>query len=108
VIIAGDLFDDARPLGTCASQDSLREEHRGGRYFDSVIPQRLEWFAPAVPFLPIVAPGNHETAVAKRHDTNLISRFVEGLSDTVRQSWRVAIGGFARWLSQINITTPII
>ena len=81
VLIAGDLFDvmqgrwDPR-----ASQESLREEHRGGRYFDSVISTALDWFKPYAGILAVVAPGNHETSIAKRHDTNLISRFVEGLS----------------------------
>jgi hypothetical protein len=80
VIIGGDLFDvmqgrwDPR-----ASQESLRPEHRGGRYFDSVISTAVEWFKPYKDILAVVAPGNHETSVAKRHDTNLISRFLEGI-----------------------------
>lgn len=101
VLIAGDLFDvmqgrwDPR-----SSQESLREEHRGGRYFDSVISTALEWFKPYKSILAIVAPGNHETSVAKRHDTNLISRFVEGLTQMGGTALEAGYWGFVQ--IQIN------
>lgn len=101
ILIAGDLFDvmqgrwDPR-----SSQESLREEHRGGRYFDSVISTALEWFKPYKSILAIVAPGNHETSVAKRHDTNLISRFVEGLTQMGGTALEAGYWGFVQ--IQIN------
>lgn len=97
ILIGGDLFDvmqgrwDPR-----ASQDSLREEHRGGRYFDSVISTALDWFKPYAGILAIVAPGNHETSIAKRHDTNLISRFVEGLTRMGATTLEAGYWGFVQ------------
>lgn len=80
VIIGGDLFDVMQGrYDPRASQESLRPEHRGGRYFDSVVSTAVEWFAPYKDILAVVAPGNHETSISKRHDTNLISRFLEGI-----------------------------
>jgi hypothetical protein len=74
-----------------ASQDALRPEHRGGNYLDLVVETALEWFHPYRDVLAFVSPGNHEAAIRKRHETDLISRFVGGM----RQAGsRVIQGGY--------------
>ena len=62
-----------------SSQDALRPEHRGGEYLDKVVDTAIEWFMPYRDVIAFVSPGNHEASIRKRHETDLISRFVGGL-----------------------------
>jgi hypothetical protein len=74
-----------------ASQDALRPEHRGGNYLDLIVNTALEWFHPYRDILAFVSPGNHEAAIRKRHETDIISRFVGGMR---KAGSRVIQGGY--------------
>lgn len=62
-----------------ASQEGLRDEHRGGNYLDRVIDTSVQWFEPFKHIMAFVSPGNHEVSIRRRHETDLISRFVGGM-----------------------------
>lgn len=80
VVMFGDIFDCMQgKWDPRASQDALREEHRGSNYLDRIVSTAIEWFKPYASVIALVSPGNHEQSIAKRHETSLISRFVEGL-----------------------------
>jgi hypothetical protein len=64
-----------------ASQEALRNEHRGGDYLDKLITTAVDWFRPYRDVIAFASPGNHEAAIKKRHETDLTSRFVGGLRD---------------------------
>jgi hypothetical protein len=59
-----------------ASQDTLRSEHRGGNYLDLLVDTAVEWFMPYKDILALVSYGNHETSIIKKHEVDLIQRFV--------------------------------
>lgn len=80
VVMFGDVFDVMQgKWDPRASQDALREEHRGSNYLDRIISTAIDWFKPYAKIIALVSPGNHEQSIAKRHETSLISRFVQGL-----------------------------
>lgn len=59
-----------------SSQDALRPEHRGGNYLDLLIESAAKWLEPYKKNLALISPGNHETAIQKRHETNLTERLI--------------------------------
>lgn len=80
VIIIGDLYDVMQGrYDPRADQNTLRPEHRGNCYFDAIIDTSIEWFRPYAKILALVSPGNHEGAVMKRQQINLIEKFCQGM-----------------------------
>jgi hypothetical protein len=75
IIDNGDLF--------CAMQgkwdkrsdkNALREEHRGGNYFDLLVDTAAEFYRPYGKQFAVLGRGNHETAITNRHETDLTDR----------------------------------
>ncbi len=94
IIIAGDWFDAMQgkwdPRG---SKDDLRPEYRSGAYFDSVIDDTVE-FLMQYP-VALLALGNHETAVQKRHEINLSERVVALMRS---KGHGIRLGGYGGWV----------
>lgn len=59
-----------------SSQDALRPEHRGGNYLDLLVQSAANWLEPYKENLALISPGNHETSIQKRHETNLTERLI--------------------------------
>jgi hypothetical protein len=80
ILDAGDFFDvmggkyDPR-----ASKSELRPELLKGNYLDEVVSQSADWLRPFASHLTLRGQGNHETAMLKRHETNLTERLTERL-----------------------------
>lgn len=80
VIIIGDLYDVMQGrYDPRADQNTLRPEHRGNCYFDAIIDTSIEWFRPYAKILALISPGNHEGAIMKRQQINLIESFCRGM-----------------------------
>ena len=78
ILDAGDLFcamqgkfDRRSDLSAC------RPEHQQGRYLDSLVDTAVEFYEDYSKNWIMVSPGNHETAILKRHETDLTERFYE-------------------------------
>jgi hypothetical protein len=56
---------------------ACRPEHREGRYLDSVVTTTADYIAPHADMALLFAPGNHETAIKRRHETDMNERLVE-------------------------------
>lgn len=80
-MIFGDLFDvmggkyDKRKSNKC-----VRDEHKTDTYFDTIIDDAIEWFMPYKDILALVSYGNHEDSIVDRNETDLINRFVTGMT----------------------------
>ena len=78
------------------SRDALRPEHaKADDYLDSLVSTATEWLAPYGKHLAVIGQGNHETAIIKRHETDLIERLAYALRSqhgAITQS-----GGYANW-----------
>jgi len=79
-----------------ASKDSIRPEHCNGDYLDSLVDTAVDWFSPYARSLIRISRGNHEQAIKKRHETDLIQRFVNGLNE--RNSTKIHSGGYTGWV----------
>jgi hypothetical protein len=77
---------------------ACRPEHREGRYLDAVIRTAAEFYAPFADRFLLMAPGNHETAILKRHETNMTERLVESIRARAPAS-QVVAGSYANWIA---------
>ena len=78
ILDIGDLFcamqgkyDRRSDLSQC------RPEHREGRYLDSLVETAADFYAPYADRWLLLAPGNHEGAILKYHETDLTERLAE-------------------------------
>ena len=65
------------PRGT---KSDIRPEHNNIRYLDSIIETAVDFFTPYAHLITVVGYGNHETAILKRHETDVLQRFVDLLN----------------------------
>jgi hypothetical protein len=97
ILDAGDFFDvmggkyDPR-----ASKAELRPELLKGNYLDEVVSQSAEWLRPYASHLTLRGQGNHETAMLKRHETNLTERLTERLRSMGSPADTGGFSGFVR------------
>ena len=98
VLDIGDLFcamqgkwDRRSDLSQC------RPEHQQGRYLDSLIETAAEFYEPWSDLFVLMSPGNHETAITKRHETDLTDRLAERLRAKGSQVVTGTYGGFIRF-----------
>lgn len=75
------------------SKADLRPEHQTANYFDALIDTATSALAPYADLLTLRGRGNHETAVLKRHETDLSTRLVERLRAV--GSPTVKLGGYS-------------
>lgn len=61
------------------SKNDLRPEHQRADYLDALVSTSADYLRPYLDLLTIRAKGNHETAITKRHETDLTERLVERL-----------------------------
>lgn len=80
VIDAGDLFcamqgkNDKR-----GSKSDIRPEHQDGKYFDLLVDTAIDWFKPYKDIIAVQGFGNHESSIKNHHETDIHSRFCDGL-----------------------------
>ena len=77
---------------------ACRPEHQQGRYLDSVISTTADYIAPHADMALLFAPGNHETAVKKRHETDMNERLVEALRHRRPAECQAYAGSYANWV----------
>lgn len=62
-----------------ADTSQCRPEHQRGRYLDALVETASEFYEPYKENWLFMSPGNHETAITKRHETDLTERFAENM-----------------------------
>ena len=77
---------------------ACRPEHQQGRYLDAVINTTADYVAPHADMALLFAPGNHETAVKKRHETDINERLVEALRHRRPADCQAYAGSYANWV----------
>lgn len=97
IFINGDMFCLMQGRGDRrGSKSDIRTEHNNARYLDSVVETAVEWWAPYADLLTVIGYGNHETAIIKWQETDLLQRFVDLLNYKCGTS--VYAGGYGGWL----------
>lgn len=77
------------------SKSDVRPEHQGSNYFDLVIKDTAERFAPYADNIILLADGNHETAVRKHKEIDPLDYLKLHLSDNIM---RAGYHGFVRFV----------
>ena len=97
ILINGDLFCLMQgAYDPRKSKSDIRPEHNSANYFDAIINTAVDWFTPYAHLIKLVAYGNHETAILKRHETDIIERFVTLLN--YKTGSDIQVGGYGGWI----------
>jgi hypothetical protein len=113
VMINGDFFCLMQGKGDRRGNKSdIRPEHNNAKYLDSIVETAVEWWSPYAHILTVIGYGNHETAIIKWQETDLLQRFVDLLN--YRNGSSVQTGGYGGWLiinqsfsQTVHMTTKI-
>ena len=79
-----------------SDRSALRDGYRGGEYLDSLVRLAAEFYSPYAKNFVVVGRGNHETAMAKHHETDLTERTCELMSHM--SGAKVHAGGYGGWI----------
>jgi UDP-2,3-diacylglucosamine pyrophosphatase LpxH len=97
VMVIGDLFCLMQGKGDRRGNKSdIRPEHNNAKYLDSVVETAVEWFSPYASILTVIGYGNHETAIIKYQETDLLQRFVDLMN--YKNKSNIFTGGYGGWL----------
>jgi len=103
VMINGDMFCLMQGRGdNRRNKSDIRPEHNNAKYLDSIVETAVEWFLPYASILKLVGYGNHETAIIKWQETDVLQRFVDLLNYKSGES--IQTGGYGGWLIIKHIT----
>ncbi len=76
-------------------KSDIREEHNTSTYLDDLVSTAIEWFTPYKDNIKLIGYGNHETAILKNCETDLLARLVEGLN---ARGGDIVLGGYGGWI----------
>lgn len=97
VIFCGDLFDAMQGRDDKrAMKAALLREFCVDDYFDALVREAADFFAPYAAQICIMGVGNHERKVLERYGANLIERLAEALKV---KGGRPYCGGFGGWVT---------
>lgn len=83
-----------------ADPSALRDEYRTN-YLDSLVRHAADFYEPYARHFVMMSRGNHETAIRKRHETDLTERLVATLNE--RTGSAIVAGTYSGWI-QIRST----
>ena len=103
ILDAGDLFcamqgkwDRRADLSQC------RPEHQQGRYLDSLVETAADFYEPFADRWLMLAPGNHEGSILKRHETDLTERLSERFKAKGSPVLTGTYSGFVRFVAHLS------
>ena len=97
VFINGDMFCLMQGKGDRRGNKSdVRPEHAFNNYFDSIVNTAVEWFTPYAKIIKLIGYGNHETAIIRHCETDILQRFVDILN--YKCNTNVLTGGYGGWI----------
>lgn len=97
VFINGDFFCLMQGKGDKRGNKSdIRHEHNNAKYLDSIVETAVEWWSPYASILTVIGYGNHETAIIKYQETDLLQRFVDLFN--YKNKSNIFTGGYGGWM----------
>jgi hypothetical protein len=101
VFLNGDTFCLMQGKGDRrASKSDIRPEHNNAKYLDSIVETAVEWFSPYASILTVIGYGNHETAIIKYQETDILQRFVDLMNHV--NGTNICTGGYGGWVNIVN------
>jgi hypothetical protein len=81
-----------------SDKSKIRPEHQTPKYLDSLVSTAADWLSEFSDVPKIMGLGNHETAILKNHETNLIERLIERLNaNGAPNAWMAGYGGWVKF-----------
>lgn len=97
IFVNGDFFCLMQGKGDKRGNKSdILPEHNNAKYLDSVVETSVDWWSPYAHLLTVIGYGNHETAIIKYQETDILQRFVDLLNYKNKTS--VYTGGYGGWI----------
>jgi hypothetical protein len=97
IFVFGDLFCAMQgKYDKRSSKSDIRPEHQSGKYLDKLVSTTYDFCEPYSDNFVLVSPGNHETAITKRHETDLTQRLIEKLKDANKSP--IEMGRYSGWI----------
>ena len=97
IMINGDMFCLMQGRGdNRRNKSDIRPEHNNAHYLDSIVETAVEWWSPYAHLITVIGYGNHETAIIKFQETDILKRFVKLLN--LKNHTNVQVGGYGGWL----------
>ena len=104
IVVNGDFFCLMQGRGDRRGNKSdIRPEHNNAKYLDSVVNTAIDWFLPYAHLFAVIGYGNHETAIIKYQETDILARFVNGLN--AKAGTNIQIGGYGGWITYTVTST---
>ena len=79
-----------------ASKENIRPEHNTANYLDALVDTASDFFKPYAHLFAHISEGNHETAIKRNHETDLIERFITLLNHKAGTS--ISKGLYTGWI----------
>lgn len=79
-----------------SSKSDIRPEYQTSNYFEAVVDDSVAFLKPYADNLLFIGQGNHELAVRKRHEIDLLSILAYKLK--AEANWKGMIGGYEGWI----------
>jgi len=98
VIDTGDLFDAMQGKhDKRGTKEDIKKEYVEGKtsYFNQIIKDAHKFFKPYIKNLAILGTGNHETAITKHNETDLLDMLVSFLNES---GSKVIKGGYRQYI----------
>jgi hypothetical protein len=106
IMIFGDWFDAMQGrFDPRRSMDELRSEYRREDYYDFVVQDSRDYLSPYAKLIDVMSDGNHELAVLKNANTNLMDRLVFALNDKIGS--KIVHGGYGGWIRLMFILAVV-
>ena len=106
IFIFGDFFDAMQGrFDPRRSMDELRPEYRVENYYDVVVRDSAKFLSPYADLIDVISDGNHELAVRKNANTDLIDRLVYELRQGGKST--VVHGGYGGWIRMMFDKTGV-
>ena len=97
IIIVGDWFDImATNDDRRGTKDLIRDEYMGGNYIDLIIKHSANFLAPYAKNIFMISEGNHESAIRKYKETDILDRLVERINMSTGS--RIFRGGYSGYI----------
>lgn len=85
-----------------SSKSDVRPEHKVSNYLDAVVDTSIDFLLPYAQHIDFIGQGNHETAIKRRHETDILKRLVDGLNH--RAGTDIGLGGYGGfYITHINL-----
>lgn len=96
VLDFGDLFDAMQgKRDKRSSKSDLMEGHKESSYLNRIVQDAAKFFEPYVDNLALLSEGNHETAITKHVEYNLLEGLIYALSS---KGTPIMKGGYRGWI----------